>query len=57
MTGGALAGVRVVELAHELTAWAGTRMADLGAEVRVVWPPGGWGLLGASMFDSMGALV
>ena len=38
---GALAGVRVVEFSHELTAWAGKLFADLGAEVIVVEPPGG----------------
>lgn len=38
---GALAGLRVVELSHELTAWAGKLLADLGAEVIVVEPPGG----------------
>jgi crotonobetainyl-CoA:carnitine CoA-transferase CaiB-like acyl-CoA transferase len=38
---GPLRGVRVVELAHPLTAWAGKLMADLGADVIVVEPPGG----------------
>jgi crotonobetainyl-CoA:carnitine CoA-transferase CaiB-like acyl-CoA transferase len=36
-----LSGVTVVELPHELTAWAGKLMADLGAEVILVEPPGG----------------
>lgn len=38
---GPLQGIRVVELSHELCAWAGKLMADLGAEVIVVEPPGG----------------
>ncbi len=38
---GPLDGIRVVEFSHELTAWAGKLMADLGAEVIVVEPPGG----------------
>ena len=38
---GPLSGVRIVELTHELTAWAGKLMADLGAQVTVVEPPGG----------------
>src|ERR1700722_8453700 len=38
---GPLTGVRVVELAHERAAWAGKLMADLGADVVVVEPPGG----------------
>ena len=38
---GPLAGIRVVELPHALTAWAGKLMADLGAEVILVEPPGG----------------
>jgi crotonobetainyl-CoA:carnitine CoA-transferase CaiB-like acyl-CoA transferase len=38
---GALAGVRVVELASEHGALAGKILADLGAEVIVVEPPGG----------------
>ncbi len=38
---GPLAGLRVVELAHEHIAWAGKLMADLGADVVVVEPPGG----------------
>jgi len=36
-----LAGVRVVELASELGAFAGKMLADLGAEVIVVEPPDG----------------
>ena len=38
---GPLNGIRVIELSHEATAWAGKLMADLGAEVIVVEPPGG----------------
>lgn len=38
---GPLAGVRVVELAGELSAYAGKVMADLGADVIVVEPPHG----------------
>ncbi|MCU1501903.1 MAG: L-carnitine dehydratase/bile acid-inducible protein [Ilumatobacteraceae bacterium] len=38
---GPLDGVRVVELTDELSAWAGKLMADLGADVIVVEPPGG----------------
>ncbi len=38
---GPLDGVRVIELSHELCAWAGKLMADLGADVIVVEPPGG----------------
>ena len=38
---GPLAGVRVVELDHEHVAFAGKLLADLGAEVTVVEPPGG----------------
>ena len=38
---GPLTGVRVVELSHELVAWAGKLLADLGADVVVVEPPGG----------------
>jgi len=37
----ALAGTRVVELAHERAAFAGKLLADMGAEVVVVEPPGG----------------
>ncbi len=37
----ALSGVRVVELAHERVAFAGKLMADMGAEVILVEPPGG----------------
>lgn len=39
--GGPLAGLKVVELAHEHVAWAGKLVADLGADVVVVEPPGG----------------
>jgi crotonobetainyl-CoA:carnitine CoA-transferase CaiB-like acyl-CoA transferase len=38
---GPLDGVSVVELAHEHVAWAGKLLADLGADVVVVEPPGG----------------
>jgi len=38
---GPLGGVRVVEISHERGAWAGKLLADLGAEVVVVEPPGG----------------
>jgi crotonobetainyl-CoA:carnitine CoA-transferase CaiB-like acyl-CoA transferase len=38
---GPLDGLRVVELSHELVAWAGKLLADLGADVVVVEPPGG----------------
>lgn len=38
---GPLDGVRVVELAHELSTWAGKLLADMGADVIVVEPPGG----------------
>ena len=38
---GALAGIRVVELASEPIAWAGKLLADTGADVILVEPPGG----------------
>ena len=38
---GLLDGVTVVEVAHELTEYAGTMLAGLGAEVWLVEPPGG----------------
>ncbi|MET0146345.1 MAG: CoA transferase [Ilumatobacteraceae bacterium] len=38
---GPLAGVRVVELAGELSSYCGKLLADLGADVVVVEPPGG----------------
>ena len=38
---GALSGLRVVEIAHERGAFAGKLLADMGAEVVVVEPPGG----------------
>jgi len=38
---GPLEGIRVVELADERVAWAGKLLADLGAEVVVIEPPGG----------------
>ena len=37
----ALAGLRVVELAREPIAFAGKLLADMGAEVILVEPPGG----------------
>jgi len=37
----ALAGIRVIELAHERGAFAGKLLADMGADVVVVEPPGG----------------
>lgn len=40
-TSGPLAGVRVIEIASEVSAWAGRVLADLGADVIVVEPPGG----------------
>jgi len=39
--GGVLAGIRVVELANERCAWAGKMLADMGADVILVEPPGG----------------
>ncbi|MCP5025866.1 MAG: carnitine dehydratase [Actinomycetia bacterium] len=41
MTPGPMAGVRVVELASPFTAFAGKLLADAGADVIVVEPPGG----------------
>lgn len=38
---GPLTGIRVVELASDLAAFAGKLLADLGAEVILVEPPGG----------------
>ena len=38
---GALHGIRVVELARAPIAWAGKLMADMGADVILVEPPGG----------------
>ena len=32
---GALTGIRVVELSHELSAWAGKLLGDMGADVIV----------------------
>ncbi|MGH7287713.1 MAG: CaiB/BaiF CoA transferase family protein [Myxococcota bacterium] len=37
----ALQGLRIVELAHERSAFAGKLLADMGADVVVVEPPGG----------------
>jgi crotonobetainyl-CoA:carnitine CoA-transferase CaiB-like acyl-CoA transferase len=39
--GGALTGIRVIELADEKCAWAGKLLADMGADVILVEPPGG----------------
>jgi crotonobetainyl-CoA:carnitine CoA-transferase CaiB-like acyl-CoA transferase len=39
--GGALAGLRVIELANEKCAWAGKLLADMGADVILVEPPSG----------------
>ena len=41
MASGLLAGLRVVEMAHPLTEYAGLVWAGLGAEVWLVEPPGG----------------
>jgi crotonobetainyl-CoA:carnitine CoA-transferase CaiB-like acyl-CoA transferase len=38
---GALHGIRVIELANEKCAWAGKLLADMGADVILVEPPGG----------------
>ena len=38
---GPLSGIRVIEVASEFAAFAGKMLADLGAEVIVVEPPGG----------------
>jgi crotonobetainyl-CoA:carnitine CoA-transferase CaiB-like acyl-CoA transferase len=38
---GPLDGVRIVELSHEHVAFAGKLLADMGADVTVVEPPGG----------------
>ncbi len=38
---GPLSGIRVVEVAHEFSAFAGRLLADAGAEVILVEPPGG----------------
>lgn len=38
---GPMQGVRIVELAHEFTSFAGRLMADAGADVILVEPPGG----------------
>jgi len=39
--GGALTGLRVIELANERCAWAGKLLADMGADVILVEPPSG----------------
>jgi crotonobetainyl-CoA:carnitine CoA-transferase CaiB-like acyl-CoA transferase len=41
MQRGPLDGIRVVELSHEHVAFAGKLLADMGADVTVVEPPGG----------------
>jgi crotonobetainyl-CoA:carnitine CoA-transferase CaiB-like acyl-CoA transferase len=41
MPGGLLSGMRVVEVAHATTEHAGRTLAELGAEVYLVEPPGG----------------
>jgi crotonobetainyl-CoA:carnitine CoA-transferase CaiB-like acyl-CoA transferase len=41
MTPGALADLRVIEIADERVAWAGKLLADMGADVVLVEPPGG----------------
>ena len=41
MQSGPLDGLRVIELSDPLCAWAGKLLADLGADVVVVEPPGG----------------
>jgi crotonobetainyl-CoA:carnitine CoA-transferase CaiB-like acyl-CoA transferase len=38
---GPLHGVRVIEVASEISSWGGKLLADLGADVIVVEPPGG----------------
>lgn len=38
---GALTGLRVIELSNERCAWAGKLLADMGADVILVEPPGG----------------
>jgi benzylsuccinate CoA-transferase BbsE subunit len=38
---GPIEGIKVVELSHEHVAWAGKLLADMGARVVVVEPPGG----------------
>jgi crotonobetainyl-CoA:carnitine CoA-transferase CaiB-like acyl-CoA transferase len=40
-SGGALTGLRVIELANEKCAWAGKLLADMGADVILVEPPRG----------------
>ena len=41
MSGGPLTGLRVLELADEKNQFCGKLMADLGADVIVIEPPGG----------------
>jgi crotonobetainyl-CoA:carnitine CoA-transferase CaiB-like acyl-CoA transferase len=41
VTTGPLHGVRVIELANEISSWAGKVLSDLGADVIVIEPPGG----------------
>lgn len=47
---GALDGLRVIELAHERTSFAGKLMGDMGADVIVVEPPGGHATRGYEPF-------
>jgi crotonobetainyl-CoA:carnitine CoA-transferase CaiB-like acyl-CoA transferase len=41
VAGGPLSGIRVIEIASEAAAYAGKMLADFGAEVLLVEPPGG----------------
>jgi len=47
---GPMAGISVVELASELTAYTGKLLVDLGASVTVIEPPGGSPLRGYAPF-------
>lgn len=47
---GPLTGVRVLELAHERTAFAGKLLADAGADVRLLEPPAGCAQRGHAPF-------
>jgi crotonobetainyl-CoA:carnitine CoA-transferase CaiB-like acyl-CoA transferase len=49
-TAGALAGLRVLELSHERVAFAGKLLADMGADVIAVEPPGGHPMRGWEPF-------
>lgn len=46
----ALAGIRVIELAHERIAFAGKLLGDMGADVVLVEPPGGCPMRGWEPF-------